>query len=660
MGKIHNWVMFPGFLFVIGRQGKMNNSVNLQKTLYTEKVSKFVVEDMLFASFFIAILFAKNLYFQVTATLIAQPLLSNSNKLMFLSTLAVLVIYTFLIMSIFNKHRKSAIIVSNILFSAIIFADTLYFRYYCEAITIPVLFLVTLAGEVGDSVKSILKPYDFLLFIDIPIWIVCSRIMSNKRNGIKACISRKFFAFSLVIVIAFSTFYFSTTQISAGSLPQDDNYILSKQGLLYFHYYDMKRFIDESFLHDTELTPEEIKVVTDFYNNRPSGGNKYTSVAAGKNLIIVQMEAMQNFLLNLEVNGQEVTPNFNKLVNEFVYFSNFFYQVAGGNTSDAEFMCNNSLYPADNGSVYYRFYDNTFISLPSLLKTKGYDSYVFHAFKRDYWNRDNFYESIKFDSYISKENFKNTDKLGWGLSDKEFFKQTLENINTQKPFYSFLITLSSHHPFNHFEEYGDFYVGEYEGTLVGNYLKAANYVDQTIGELILELKENGLFDNSIIVLYGDHGAVQKNEFDMVKELLNIEINEVEWKKLQRVPLFIRWPKIDEPRVNNTVGGQVDILPTVGNILGIRTPFAIGKDLFNTEEGYAVFRNYDIVTDEYIYINEEERVYDWNNNELERENYINEILKLQNQLNVSDTILENDIFKNIETDSFEPNWRENGK
>jgi len=88
-----------------------------------------------------------------------------------------------------------------------------------------------------------------------------------------------------------------------------------------------------------------------------------------------------------------------------------------------------------------------------------------------------------------------TDFAGWdgqALSDSSFFRQSFDKIDTTKPFYSFYITLSSHHPFTYFEDY-DFDVGEFEGTYIGNYLKAANYLDKCIGEFIAELKKRGAF-----------------------------------------------------------------------------------------------------------------------------------------------------------------------
>lgn len=607
--------------------------------------------DIIFAIFFIVSLLAKTCYFQFTSNMVLNPLLSQANLRMFLTTLFLLVIFSALVLCIFNKYRRGVFVASNLIFSFIIFADTLYFRYFSRAITIPVLFLVTLAGEAGESVVSILRAKDFLLFLDLPLWIIISRAIKSKWK-FKRYIPKTAMVLLLVLMVGISAFYFSNRATSADSMAyNDDNYIISQEGLLYFHYYDMVRFVDENFLKDTELSVEEREKLTKFYEGRQKESDRFFGEGKGRNVIVVQMEAIQNFLINLEVGDKEVTPNLNRLVNDFVYFNNLFFQVAGGNTSDAEFLSNNSLYPVDNGSVYYRFPNNKFISLPSLLKKEGYYTSVYHAFEREYWNRDEFYKTILFDSYLSKDDFDNTEELGWGLSNKEFLRQTAEFLSqSEQPFYSFIITLSSHHPFSYFQEFDEIDAGELEGTLIGNYLEAAHYVDKAIGAFIQDLKSKGLYDNSIIVLYGDHGAIQRDELELISGLLQIEPNEPEWRKLQEVPLFIRWPGMQDAGVNSTVGGQIDILPTICNILGIKTPFAMGKDLFNTKREYAVFRNHDVVTKQFIYINAKETIYDWNGNELDFEEYIDEINLLLNELEVSDIILENDAFKNINNNS----------
>lgn len=75
------------------------------------------------------------------------------------------------------------------------------------------------------------------------------------------------------------------------------------------------------------------------------------------NLIVVQMESFQNFPINLTLNGQEVTPVLNKLAKEGFYFPHVFQQIGPGNTSDAEFMSNTSIYPTAAAAMSTSFGD---------------------------------------------------------------------------------------------------------------------------------------------------------------------------------------------------------------------------------------------------------------------------------------------------------------
>ena len=402
-------------------------------------------------------------------------------------------------------------------------------------------------------------------------------------------------------------------------------------------------------MEDDILTNEDKAAITELYKNKNSKptGNKLNGVAKGKNLIVVQMEAIQHFVINRKIEGKEITPNLNKLIKDCLYFDNIYYQVSGGNTSDAEFLINTSMYPAKEGSVYHRFPENTYYSLASIMKEKGYDTYSLHGFEKYFWNRNEMYKALKFDTFYSQEDFVLDDFAGWDgqtLSDSSFFRQSLDKIDVSKPFYSFFITLSSHHPFNYFEDC-DFFVGEFEGTFIGNYLKAANYLDKCIGEFIDNLKQRGLYDNSLLVLYGDHSAVPKIESDGLMQLLGIEYNNPDWTKLQKVPVIIHYPQQEESEVISTIGGQIDILPTIANLMDFDVPYALGKDLINNDENYAILRNGSVVTKDFIYLSDLKEVYDYTSGKPMNMNlYTEEIKSYINELNISDTIINKNAFK----------------
>ena len=125
------------------------------------------------------------------------------------------------------------------------------------------------------------------------------------------------------------------------------------------------------------------------------------------------------------------------------------------------------------------------------------------------------YKALGFDKFIDGDYYTMDEFVGWegnALSDLSLFRQSFGKIYTSNPFYSFFNTLYSHHHFTYFEYY-DFDVGDLQGTLLGNFIKAINYEDKCLGEFIDNLKERGLYDNSLLVMYGDHSGIPKHMAD---------------------------------------------------------------------------------------------------------------------------------------------------
>lgn len=613
------------------------------------------LSESLFVGLFIISMLFKCLYFQFSTRLNKAPYFSLDNIFMLVSTVAVLFIIVSLVMFIFNKKRLIAIFVLNLLLTTLLVADTNFFRYYYNLITIPIVFQLNprMLSSVDQSIMSLFQTKDIIYIIDLPIMLTVL-LKLHKQGVASISFSKRFLKSVGTFLVAVVTVLGISSISNIASFAYSNNYSAKSLGVFYSHIYNTKLFIEKNVLEDKEILEKEKAMVEDHYESirKQREENhvqaKYNGVAKDKNLIIVQMEAMQQFVIGKEINGKEITPNLNKLIKESLYFNNIYYQVSGGNTSDAEFVTNNSLYPLSEGSVYHRYPENTYHSLPSILKEKGYSTYALHAFDKTFWNRQEMYKALKFDTFYSSDDYIKDDFAGWNgeaLSDKSFFRQSLEKIDTTKPFYSFFITLSSHHPFTYFENF-DFDVGEFQGTYIGNYLKAANYADSCIGGFIDSLKSKGLYDNSLLVFYGDHSAVPKLEQESFMKFLGMEYNDLDWAKLQRVPLIIHYPGQESGDLITSTGGQIDILPTVANLMGFDAPYALGRDLINTEENFAILRSGSIITDKFIYFNDTRELYDYETGEqLNIELYDDELQYLIDNLNVSDIIISQDAFAN---------------
>ncbi|HHV99146.1 MAG TPA: LTA synthase family protein [Clostridiaceae bacterium] len=591
----------------------------------------------------------KCFYYQFTTRLNLRPFFSSSNILMLTASFGMLLVIMGFVMLISNKRRITAIFICYLILTVLLIADTNFYRYYYGIITIPVLFHVNikLLNSVDQSIFSLFKIKDLIYILDIPV-MIAGLVMINKRGVGKLNTRKKVLASMLSIIVGLTALLATSSRTDINAFAHNSNYVTKRLGVLYSHVDATKRYIENNLFNEDGLSEKEEQELKEFFGSRQKASDNYRGIAKGKNLIVVQIEAMQEFVINRRIDGREITPNLNKLIKQSLYFDNIYFQVAGGNTSDAEFLSNTSLYPAKEGSVYTIYPENFYYSLPKAMKEQGYTTYAMHGFRPDFWNRNEMYKALGFDVFVSEEDYEMDDFAGWdgtALSDSSFFRQSLEKIDTSKPFYSFLVTLSSHHPFNYFENYDEFDAGEFEGTYIGNYIKAANYADKCLGEFIDNLKKRGLFDNSLLVLYGDHSAVPKHQADELMEFLDISYSETEWAKLQKVPLIIHYPGLRNGEVESITGGQIDIFPTIANLLGFDTPFAIGKDLLNSKEGYVVLRNGSVITDRYFYDNNVREIFDIKSGKpLNWKDYMHELKGYINELYISDTIIEKDAFR----------------
>lgn len=600
---------------------------------------------------FIGAMLVKVTYFQFVTNLNALPLWTPFNQNMLTASLTSVLFLVTLLILIFNKRRILALLCLDILLSVLVFSDTVYFRYYYNAVTIPVLLQLGLVGSITESIKSLLKFSDLLFLADIPLLIAGVVFLKKISSGTIARfhIVKRLVAAVILCAVSFVFFQGAYGKASVGAFPYDNNYVINNLGVLYFHYYDTKRFITENYFTDRTLSAEEKDLVEEYYKSKPANPeDKYEGIAKGKNVIVIQLEAIQGFLVNLKFNEKEVTPNLNQFIHESAYFKNFFYQIGGGNTSDAEFLTNNSLYPVKEGAVYFRYPSNLYRSTGKILKEQGYHTLVGHANNPSFWNRTEMYKAEGFDLFLSSKFFTMDEARGWGLGDKSFLRQSLDKLEKKQPFYGFLVTLSSHHPFNYFDDYKAFDVGaRYEKTFVGNYMKAAHYVDAALGMFIEDLKRRGLYDNSILVIYGDHNAFLKDQAHMIRDVIpSFQYNDFNWAMLQKTPCFIHFPGQTKFGTYETIGGEIDILPTLANLMGFEAPYAMGKDLFNTDQdkGYAVLRNGTIITDEFVRLNSDGRVYDKTGKAVDGKKYEESIKEYENQLKVSDIILKKNALK----------------
>jgi lipoteichoic acid synthase len=574
--------------------------MNLSETTYkrTEDIAlKFVrnlgliIYSSLDIIIFVLLITAKVLYYGKT---INQYYIASALRMPVIASILPIVGIMLLLK---EKKRAKALFIFDLIVSLILFADTAYYGYFKDIISVGAIRNGVMLSGVSASLSTLLKFNDLVYFVDLipllPLIIIYSKCKKKRLNGIAR--------FAIFLVVFSAGVFMDGNYIYQLTLDQplllstmsNKIYLTNILGNINYHAIDIYNYAKNEITSNQSVSAEaKQNIKTYLKSGESNSGVVMKGAGNGKNLIIIQVEALQQFVINKKINGVEITPNLNKWVNKSLYFDNYFYQVAAGNTSDAEFMSLNSLYPAESGAAYYMYTGDTLDSLPKEMETKGYTTAALHGYTPSFWNRNVMYKTEGFNTFYSANNFDNNEQVGMGLSDKSFLTQSVSKINALKqPYFSFLITLSSHYPFNDVKGYGNFNVGEYDGTLMGNYLKGIHYTDQQLGMFLDELDKEGILDNSIVVLYGDHNAIPKDYINQLYKLENIpNATDLDWYELQKVPMLIHFPKNANSGVNHTYSGQMDLYPTLANMFNINLKYTFGKDILNSKSQNVVFRN----------------------------------------------------------------------
>lgn len=545
------------------------------------------------------------------------------------------------------KNRFKYLLTLSIVFVAICVINSMYYTNYLSFGSFSLLATSLQIVDVGDAVvENIMELKDFSyiwqLFALIFIYVTTDL---KKASSSKGKSNKKLFKNTLISGISFLViFLFTLTPTDIGRFLKQWNreYIVMRYGIYTYQINDLVTSLSPK-IHSMFGYDSNAKVFREYYeeNKEEKKTNQYTDIFKGKNVIVIHAESFQQFTMNLSFNNKELTPNMNKLASEGIYFSNFYAQESVGTSSDSEFTFNTSLTPASSGTVAINYYDREYVTIPKLLKTQGYYTFSMHGNNGTFWNRNLLHESFGYDYFYNYTKDYNIDEtIGLGLSDKSFFKQSVAKIKDvskeHNNFYGTLIMLTNHTPFSYIGPFSDYSVDileettdsktneattntkhYLEGTTMGNYLKSVHYADEAIGQFIEQLDEEGLLDNTVIVIYGDHDAKLKTSeyeylynFDPETQTM-LDVNDPDYHKVdayeyelnRKVP-FIIWTKDKKFNVEvKEVMGMYDVLPTLGNMLGFESEYALGHDMFSVDENIVVFPDGNWLTNKMYYNNQ---------------------------------------------------------
>ncbi|SCB81759.1 LTA synthase family protein [Weissella bombi] len=520
-----------------------------------------------------------------------------------------------------SKLFYSVATIMYIISTLLVHLNVIYYREFTDFMSVATMLGYDKVNQgLGASGFALTNIHDLLFWIDIPIFIAF--FLFKKMHFDKTATS-KFMGFA---ISTFAIFGFMTTLVlGEADRPQLITRQFDSKMLVKYLGIDAYTVFDGIKTHGvTEMRKSakksDIDNVLDYVNKNYTDANaKYAGIAKGKNVFVIHLESFQQFSLDLKVNNQAVTPNLNNIYHSdsTIAFDNFFHQVGQGKTSDAENMLETSTFGLPQGSLFAtQGNDQTFEAMPSILKQNGgYSSAVFHGNNASFWNRNNVYKNMGYQYFFDASYYDTSgDKaMGYGLKDKLLFYDSIPYLEKmQQPFYAKYITVTNHFPYSLDDEDKDpnFTTSDTDSDVVNGYFETNHYLDQSIGEFYNYLKKSGLYDKSIIVLYGDHYGISNSENKQLAPVLGKDPND--WTdydnaQLQRVPFMVNIPGWHGGGINHTYGGEIDVMPTLLHLLGVDSKkyVQLGQDLLSTNRKQVVaFRDKDFVTPEYTYTNHE--------------------------------------------------------
>ncbi|HEY4553741.1 MAG TPA: LTA synthase family protein [Bacillaceae bacterium] len=547
-----------------------------------------------------------------------------------------------------DRSKVKAILIIHFLLSFLLFGNVLYYRFYIDFITVPVLLQFQNVGGLSQSTLELIKLPDLLLFADAALMIIIARKKWRPFAGWQQ--SRWLGGKTFAVLIAFSLAASVLVNPGFWHKSYDRELIVKSLGLFHYHLYDLflysKASVNRVMADDTE-----VREISRYASSKQkhAGESDLHGIARGKNVIVIFLESTQSFVIDRKINNEEVTPFLNQLKEESLYFPNFYHQTAQGKTSDAEFILDNSLYPLPGGSVFVRRPMNVYHSLPKILNGHGYYAASFHGNDAQFWNRSNMYETLGYDRFFSKEYYDVTQEnsVNYGLKDIPFFEQSIPYLNSlPQPFYAKFLTLTNHFPFLLNPEDQFISEAQTEQGLVNRYFTTVRYQDEAVKTFFDQIKGTDLYENSIFILFGDHYGISKSYNEALGQVLGKEVAVKEHVDLQKVPLIIHIPGLEGKQIDS-VGGQVDLRPTILDLMGIEEPensaFFGTSLLAGNRQNLVIFRDGTFVTSKYLY-SEGACLSKKTGEKVKRNKCTPYFDQVQNELNYSDKVIFGDLLR----------------
>jgi hypothetical protein len=459
--------------------------------------------------------------------------------------------YVLIVLFVSYLFKANLIKVSVVLFSLLfLFANILHYRYYENPIVFGSFYSLKNIPFVWGYILDLLEVNDLFFALGT----VLLSLMLFRDKGVP---SIKFLMpiFFLALFLTGVRFYGCTV-----SAYQDNGDLRQSLDVTLFHLHK-RNMVTLGFGFAPPLVVEAYQffMSDQVFGPTPEYELNLEPNSWKPNIILVQVESLPLEIIGKKYRGKEATPFLNSLTKEAAYFTNIFPQhTPGGGTSDADFSTLTSLLPKRGMPSLYAKGLEKLVSLPKILRSAGYTTVAFHANTGGFYGRAFGYEKLGFDHYYSKKELPAPPEDTIVLPDGHMFDYAISKMsNFDKPFFAFLVTISSHGPYDTQEFLPLQYRTKTEagnGDELNNYIKMIHYVDSSLERFVNKLESK--FKDNIIVIYGDHPPL---------------LESLGLKGQERVPLIVMSGKQPGGLVDSTRGSHYDIPVIVLSQLGLDRP-----------------------------------------------------------------------------------------
>lgn len=325
-------------------------------------------------------------------------------------------------------------------------------------------------------------------------------------------------------------------------------------------------FVIYSIYKSCEIITEEERQQAQLFidNEVPKYTDNPYCVAPSRNLVLVMVESLNAWVVDLKIDGREVCPILNSLVNDSASISCtlMMAQVKNGRSSDGMFIYNTGILPLTSSSVAMDYGENEYPSLSKALKTVNpqYHTMEITVDRTGMWNVENTARSYGFDELCLQDSYREAYKKSGESIDKALLEFSSGKLASQKaPFYAMIFTGTTHIPYDKLEDVKPTWISQSKSYTVNvrNYLEKVAFFDRQLGAFLQRLKDDSIYDNTVIIVASDHS-------DFIDDDPN---GRASLSKRGIECLFVILNSgLPGQRIEGPVG-QIDIYPTLLDIMG---------------------------------------------------------------------------------------------